>query len=226
MVITLLIFHSLARDASASPSTVSYTATNNLSWNDGIGFHSFNITTTFDFTAQFNCTTEDKMCQIDASQGTENLTVDYIFEDLDTEFKGSYLFYQGPTIVGDSPDFPILPNASAFKISVHGHMIGEPILDAGTANPSTLVWTSWGIRNTNVTAQSTVLMLNTTYSYYMTITWVGVITFNSTTNDVQGTPNPTFAVPEFPALSLTIALSLVSVLIAVSSKVRDNRINT
>lgn len=219
VIVPILIFLLLARIVSASPSTVSYTATFNSIWSDGSGLNSFNITTTLNFTAQFNCTTEGETCQIDASQGTENLTVDYRVKILGLETDGSNLVYQGPTIVGDFPDFPIPPESPIFKISVHGHIIGEPILDMGTANPSTLVWTSWGTRNTNVTAQSTVVMLNTTYSYYMTITLVGLITQNTTTNDVQGTPTPTFTIPEFPtALTLIIALSLVSVLFVMPFK--------
>jgi hypothetical protein len=223
VIITIFIFLLLARSVSASPSMVSYTATSNSSWSDGSGLNAFNITTTLRFTASYDCTTEGTTCHIGASQGTANLTVDYMVKILGLETNGSYLLAQVPTIVGDSSDIPLPipppPAASMVNISIHGHMIGEPTLDVGTANPSTLVWTSWGTRNTNVTAESTVLMLNTTYSFYMTITLIGLITQNSTTIDVQGIPIPIFPIPEFPtAPTLIIVLTLILLLFVVSSK--------
>jgi hypothetical protein len=195
----------------ASPTAVSYTATKAIYYSDGVS-SSFNISAAVQLQASFDCSTENTTCHINASRITNTLNITYDVIVLSLESKGSWSV-PTPTVLGDSPDYSIPSIPISF--SIHANITGKPNPNIGTANPSLLTWTAWGNKDTNISAEATSFSLNTTYSFFMTITFnlVIPITQNSTAEQAQGIPTPVFPIPELPSILLTLFAATTAILL-------------
>ncbi len=199
------------------PTLVSYDLINCVEWHDDFNLISFNITGTIHMEAFFDCTTEGQTCQITANKHNETFSINYQVKVYTQQDEG-IITVPTPQLLGDTAPYtiPLGTTGATLSIIAHSHILGTPKPELGTATPSTLTWTNWTTKNTNLSQPNTLLTLNTTYSFYMTISfgYMGVEPFptNSTSVEAQGVPSVEWIIPEYPSVAL-VFLACASILL-------------
>lgn len=211
VIIAAVLAASLILPVRATPTVVSYTATNTIYY-ASMG-SSFNVSAVVQLQAFFDCNMENTTCHINASLLSSSLNITYDVIVLGSESNGTWSM-PTPTLLGDSADYTI-PSTPSITISYHGNITGNAKPNVGIANPAFLTWLSWGRRDTEIPAEATTLTLNTTYNFFMTITFnVGIpITTNSTAEQAQGIPSPIFPVPEYPTILIFLFIATAAILL-------------
>lgn len=146
------------------------------------------------------------------------------FQSIPLPFGGQELLDDSLPIIIPIP-LPPEPPVGTITIVIHGHLFGELNPVPGTADPTSLEWSTWGSEDTVIMAEvETVdLTMETAYNVYFTVT-VSVGTFPLANKDTHpaaefpGDPPVIFVIPEFLSQMFFIMSIIATIFIIVIHK--------
>lgn len=235
-VLVLLLMTSGISTALADESfKVSYTGSRSVSYTDPFGPGSFDVTVTLELEVVYICSADGSLpgastCHLNVAPDSATLTIDYdinppIGPGLDGS-KSIPLPQGGEELLGDSPPIIIPIDSVDITIVVHGSLLADLTTDVGSANPSSLEWSTWEPQEIVVSAdaENVTLTMDTEYSVSVTVTVsVGGFEPPSKTTPVKqfpGNPLGEFVIPEFPTFIAWFAVIVAFSIALLASKIR------
>ena len=207
----LILVTSVINVAHADESlTVSYEVSRDVNYAGPLGW-SWDVTVTLECEAIYSCSVDEAQpgtstCHLNVAPHSGTLTIDYDIRRSvlppSIDSKSIPLPQGGQELLGDSPPISIpIDELGTITIVIHGQLSGDLSADIGSANPTSLEWSTWETKDTVVSAdaETVLLTMDTKYSVSFTVT-VSVLTFDVVSKDipleqVSGNPSADFAVP-------------------------------
>ena len=231
VLLSSLGIRTVCAEATLQQTDVSYTASRPVIYDGPMGMIDFTVTATLECVVTYNCSATGVLppsstCHLNATPKSATLTVEYHIErpigsDIDGSQSIPLPVEELSGLLGDSPPIVIpIDTIGTITIVIHGHLVGNLTLDIGSADPTSVEWSTWTPQDTVVSASvSTVnLTMATTYQVSFTVT-VSIPPFDpvsrdSTVDQVAGEPSHECVIPEFSSL-LILPIFMTAILLAV-----------